>query len=303
MRLWSLHPKYLDRVGLIALWRESLLAQKVILGETKGYRQHPQLERFRRTLDPTGSIASYLLEIYRESLNRGFKFDRKKIKEKGTNNKIKVTRGQVAFELDHLKKKLKARDRLKYREIMTIRVPKTNPVFTVKVGDVESWEKGQNMIKIPFNKIRGEVNVQKRLRILNKKQRHAVLATDSDGQPYTSLVAFALTPDTEGVVCATPRKTSKYRNIMKNRNVSLMIDTRSNSTKGYIHSEAVTILGNAKQVRRGKQWNELADVLIKKHPQLEEFVRAASTALVLISFTKVLHTSGFQSVTAWELKK
>ena len=88
MRLWSIAPEYLDRVGLIALWREGLLAQKVILGETTGYKNHPQLERFNKTSDPAGSIASYLLEIYRESQNRGFKFDRKKIENKAGNWKL-----------------------------------------------------------------------------------------------------------------------------------------------------------------------------------------------------------------------
>jgi nitroimidazol reductase NimA-like FMN-containing flavoprotein (pyridoxamine 5'-phosphate oxidase superfamily) len=159
------------------------------------------------------------------------------------------------------------------------------------------------MERIPFNKSQGSINVQERLRILNKKQRHAVLATDSGGQPYTSLVAFALAPDRDGLLLATPKKTTKYRNMMKNRNVSLMIDTRTNSEKGYMCSEAVTVLGTAHPVRRGKKWDELADCLIKKHPRLKEFVRADSTALVLVSFNRILHTGGFQKVTTWDLKK
>ena len=87
---------------------------------------------------------------------------------------------------------------------------------------------------------------------------------------------------------------------MKNRKVSMMIDSRSNSGEGYMRSEAVTILGSATPLRKGKKWNELSDVLIKKHPRLEEFVRAASTALVLVSFAKVIHAGQFQSVTVWE---
>lgn len=300
MRLWSLHPEYLDYKGLTALWREGLLAQKVILGETIGYKNHPQLERFKKTSDPAGSIASYLLEIYRESQNRGFEFDRKKIAEKGTNKKIKVTRGQVEFELDHLKKKLKGRDEAKYKEIMTIRASKTNPIFIMTAGDIESWEKGRNMNKIPLTKTHGKVDVFERLHILNKKQRHAVLATDADGQPYTSLMAFALAPDMKGVIFATPKKTSKYRNIMKNRNVSLMIDTRSNMAKGYMQSEAITILGSATPIRRGKKWTELAGVLIKKHPELKRFINSASTALVLVALDKVIHVGKFQSVTEWK---
>jgi nitroimidazol reductase NimA-like FMN-containing flavoprotein (pyridoxamine 5'-phosphate oxidase superfamily) len=281
------------------------------MGETTGYRNHPQLDRFQKTSDPAGSLSSYLLEIYRESQNRDFRFDPEKIRNKAGTSKIKVTRGQLEFELDHLKKKLKGRDESKYKEIMTTRTPKTNPIFIITEGDIESWEKGRNMKKIPINKTQGKVDVPERLRTLNKKQRHAVLATDGGGQPsvlatdgggqpYTSLMAFALTPDLEGILLATPRKTAKYRNMMKNKNVSLMIDTRSNSAEGYMRSEAVTILGTAGTIRKGKKRDELAGVLIEKHPELKEFVNSVSTALVLVAFDKVIHVGKFQTVTEWQ---
>ena len=159
------------------------------------------------------------------------------------------------------------------------------------------------MKKIPLNKTQGKLDVKERLRILNKKQLHAVIATDNGGQPYTSLVAFALTSDMEGILFATPRKTNKYRNIIKNPQVSVMIDSRSNSAKGYMHSEAVTMLGSAAPLRKGKRWDGMAEVLIKKHPLLEEFIRAASTAVVFVSFTKVIHAGQFQSITVWECKE
>ncbi|MEW6600250.1 MAG: pyrimidine dimer DNA glycosylase/endonuclease V [Nitrospirota bacterium] len=141
MRLWTLHPRYLDRKGLVALWREGLLAQKVLLGETKGYRNHPQLERFRVTSAPVGSIAAYLKEVYEESLRRGFRFDKNKINRKRTKKKINVTRGQVDFEIEHLKRKIKSRDKEKYKEIKMIKKMDVNPLFIVKAGDIESWEK------------------------------------------------------------------------------------------------------------------------------------------------------------------
>lgn len=159
------------------------------------------------------------------------------------------------------------------------------------------------MTKMPFNKTAGQVNVMERLRVLNKKQRHAVLATDADGQPYTSLVAFALTPDMQGALFATPRKTAKYRNILGNSNVSLMIDSRTNSAKGYMKSEAATILGTACSVRKGRSRDELTALFIKKHPQLSGFVKADTTALIFISFEKVIHAGQFQNVTEWEPQK
>ncbi|MBC8412520.1 pyridoxamine 5'-phosphate oxidase family protein [bacterium] len=297
MRLWSLHPRYLDSKGLIALWRESLLAQSVILGKTKGYRHHPQLDRFIKTSEPARSIAAYLMQIYRESQKRGYRFDRAKISEKGTNKKIKVTIGQLEFELHHLKNKLKDRDQLKYNDILKIQTPEPNSIFIKTDGDIESWEKGDYMKKIPVSKTKGAVDVKERLKILNKAQKHAVLATDDEGQPYTSLVAFALTPDIDGVIFVTPKKTNKYQNILKNRKVSLMIDSRSNSEAGYMRSEAVTILGTAAPLKKGNKRDELSGVLIRKHPGLEEFITAASSALVLISFTELIHAGQFQRVT------
>jgi heme iron utilization protein len=81
------------------------------------------------------------------------------------------------------------------------------------------------------------VPVLERLSARDKDQLHAILATESDGQPYTSMIAYALTPDNKGIVFATPRKTRKYKNILKNNRVSLLIDTRSNTQKDYMNAE------------------------------------------------------------------
>jgi nitroimidazol reductase NimA-like FMN-containing flavoprotein (pyridoxamine 5'-phosphate oxidase superfamily) len=157
--------------------------------------------------------------------------------------------------------------------------------------------------KIPHKKKAGDADVPSRLRALNRRERHGALATDFDGQPYTSLVAYSLTPDMEGALFATPRKTNKYKNILRNRNVSLLIDSRSNSSKGYMKSEAVTILGTAVPLRKGKRRDELAALFIERHPQLSAFVKASSTALVLIKFKKVIHAGEFQKITMWDLKR
>ena len=102
MRLWSIHPCYLDAKGFVALWREALLAQKVLLGNTKGYKNHPQLVRFKNIHNPTGAIASYLRCVIDEADKRGYNFDRSKIIKKSTSFKIPVTIGQVEYEFKHL---------------------------------------------------------------------------------------------------------------------------------------------------------------------------------------------------------
>ena len=140
MRLWSLHPSYLDAKGLVALWREALLAQKVLLGRTKGYRNHPQLNRFKDSRDPTAAIASYLNHVADEADSRGYKFDRKKIVAKQCKNKLAVTNGQVRYEFRHLLHKLQTRDPDLYEQLKSVHRIKVHPLFAKIKGGVEDWE-------------------------------------------------------------------------------------------------------------------------------------------------------------------
>jgi hypothetical protein len=141
MRLWSIHPGYLDAKGLVACWREGLLARKVLRGETKGYRMHPQLERFKRQTNPVGMIDAYLLGLYEEAKKRGYRFNREKIGLGDTKEKIEVTDGQLEYELRHLKEKLRVRNREQYEKIASVEVPELHPLFRVIRGKVETWEK------------------------------------------------------------------------------------------------------------------------------------------------------------------
>ncbi len=140
MRIWSLHPQHLDAKGLVALWRETLLAQKVLRGETKGYRHHPQLQRFRAHPDPLAAIAEYLREVQREAERRSYKFDASKIGSQATRKKIDVTQGQVAYELAHLRNKLAVRDADALARLQLFGQPALHPLFKAVAGDVEAWE-------------------------------------------------------------------------------------------------------------------------------------------------------------------
>jgi hypothetical protein len=141
MRLWSLHPKYLDPRGLVALWREALLAQKVLQGETRGYRSHPQLERFKYHPDPVAAIATYLQSIFEESRERGYAFNVRKIgSSKRISDRISCTHGQLLYEWELLKKKLMARCPGKYHEIQHVTSPEPHPLFAVIQGEREPWE-------------------------------------------------------------------------------------------------------------------------------------------------------------------
>lgn len=140
MRIWSIHPGYLDTKGLVALWREALLAQKVLLGNTKGYENHPQLIRFKKTSNPVGAVAFYLRFVADEADRRGYRFDRKKITKKRSNIKIAVTNGQVEYEFNHLLGKLKKRHPELYMQLKTVKKIKTHPMMQKVSGDVEPWE-------------------------------------------------------------------------------------------------------------------------------------------------------------------
>lgn len=146
MRLWSLHPKYLDPQGLVALWREALLAQAVLRDETRGYRQHPQLARFREHPAPLGAISRYLGEVLREAVSRGYVFDPTRIKPVPEPDRqepiaLSVTSGQLAYEWAHLMTKLQTRNPEFYRRWRDTEAPDPHPLFRVQAGDVEGWER------------------------------------------------------------------------------------------------------------------------------------------------------------------
>ena len=141
MRLWSLHPQYLDSKGLVAVWREGLLARAVLLGNTRGYRNHPQLLRFRQSENPLESLDAFLQTVVHEAVSRGYHFDATKIGPGNTTERIRVTRGQVLYERGHLNAKLEQRDPGRVSKLVSGDVPILNPVFTLVEGEVEAWEK------------------------------------------------------------------------------------------------------------------------------------------------------------------
>jgi Pyrimidine dimer DNA glycosylase len=141
MRLWTIHPKYLDAQGLVALWREALLARAVLRGRTRGYRNHPQLDRFRRHPAPRSAINAYLGAIHSEATARGYAFDKKKIGPLRSVPAIPTTTGQVSYEWQHLLKKLSVRNRGLHRRWRALGKPLSHPLFTATPGSIESWER------------------------------------------------------------------------------------------------------------------------------------------------------------------
>lgn len=142
MRIWTLHPKYLDPAGLTALWREALLARQVLLNRTRGYRHHPQLERFRSLERPVAAINTYLEGVYREAVARGYRFDRTKTGTARIAVPIMATAGQLAFEWSHIREKLERRNPKWLSSVGETGTPEAHPLFRIVEGPVQEWERG-----------------------------------------------------------------------------------------------------------------------------------------------------------------
>ena len=142
VRIWSIHPKYLDTKGIVALWRECLLAQNVLLGKTKGYKNHPQLQRFKEHFNCLQYISNYLHFVCDEANNRNYKFNRSKIiLEKSQVKKIKVTSKQLEYEWAHFLKKIQIRDNEWFKKMENVGKIDPHPLFEVISGEIEPWER------------------------------------------------------------------------------------------------------------------------------------------------------------------
>ncbi|MBN2502688.1 MAG: DNA lyase [Anaerolineales bacterium] len=141
MRLWTLHPQYLDRQGLLAVWREGLLAQAVLRGQTKGYKNHPQLDRFKAHSDPQQAIAYFLAGVLQEARARGYNFDASKINPNGTAPQIQTAAGQLDYEFSHLLAKLEKRSPADHEKIAKLKAVTPHPLFQIVPGEIEDWER------------------------------------------------------------------------------------------------------------------------------------------------------------------
>ena len=143
MRLWTINFKYLDAKGLVALWREALLAKNVLAGLTKGYKNHPQLDRFYAHENALEAVNAYLAEVYEEGRTRGYKFDAAKVGEFDARNlaKISVAHSQIEYKFAFLQKKLKSRDRVVYERNLSVKNIEIAGIFEEVTGGIEPWEK------------------------------------------------------------------------------------------------------------------------------------------------------------------
>lgn len=140
MRLWTLHPRHLDRQGLLGVWREALLAQAVLSGKTRGYKNHAQLSRFKSQHDPIAAVGAYLRHVRNEAFARGYNFDESRIMDVGQNVVMEETSGQLQHEWFHLMNKLARRSPTMFADALNVK-PTSHPLFRIVSGGVRKWEK------------------------------------------------------------------------------------------------------------------------------------------------------------------
>jgi hypothetical protein len=144
VRLWSFHPRYLDRQGLTACWRESLLAQAVVVDLDRGYSRHPQLERFRAQRDPLLAVGAYLVGVAAEAADRGYRFDSRRIRRPAEPRaSIPVTSGQLEFEWSRILERLARRSPDVWHRWARTDPPEPHPLFHIIPGPIASWERAE----------------------------------------------------------------------------------------------------------------------------------------------------------------
>jgi nitroimidazol reductase NimA-like FMN-containing flavoprotein (pyridoxamine 5'-phosphate oxidase superfamily) len=131
----------------------------------------------------------------------------------------------------------------------------------------------------------------------------AVLATESNGQPHTSLVAVTPTRDFRQIIFATYRNTLKYNNLSGNNKVALLMEDGNCNSEGLKGSVVLTIVGHAEEISPEEN-EEPFRAHLKRHPELESFMHSPDCVLVRViahSYQVVNGIDDIRWITAGEL--
>ena len=130
---------------------------------------------------------------------------------------------------------------------------------------------------------------------LLKQQQLAVLATQGEEYPYCTLVGFAASDDLKTLFFATIRDTRKFQNIQRRAQVSMLIDSRANTSHDFKDARALTVLGKA-GLEEGPERPKFILHYLEKHPYLEEFVNNPNCGFMRLDVHKYILVSRFQEV-------
>jgi heme iron utilization protein len=133
--------------------------------------------------------------------------------------------------------------------------------------------------------------------------RFAVLATEGDGQPHTSLIAITPLISLRQLIFATYRNTLKYRNLVHNSKVAVLIENRDFNINGFQNCIILTIIGHTEEISI-KEKEAAYQAHLKRHPEMESFMLSSDCALFQIiarSYQVVYGIDDIRWITADEL--
>ena len=146
-----------------------------------------------------------------------------------------------------------------------------------------------------FGDLMPEQEIRKQISALLQSQLLAVLSTQRQGQPYSSLIAFACTDDLTTLIFATPKATRKFSNLMSDPRVSLLVDNRSNKDSDFHEASAVTILGEVHHISEN-DIERYMSLYLKRHPYLDNFINSPTTAFLKVTVKHYILVNRFQHV-------
>ena len=137
--------------------------------------------------------------------------------------------------------------------------------------------------------------IQNRLRNLFETQKLAVVATQTGGQPYASLVAFVATDDLRHLFFVTAKTTRKFANLISDSRVAILVNSSVNRESDFHDAISITVTGIAEEMK-GSERRDILDLYLSKHPYLEDFARSPSCALIRVVARSYYMVQNFQSV-------
>jgi nitroimidazol reductase NimA-like FMN-containing flavoprotein (pyridoxamine 5'-phosphate oxidase superfamily) len=122
-----------------------------------------------------------------------------------------------------------------------------------------------------------------------------VLATSGVEYPYSSLVTIAISDDHQYLIFPTLRETRKYANLIRVAYVSVLFDNRSKSGNDFSGLYALSVLGTAREVS-SSALSASKEQFLLRHPHLLGFVSDPKTALIQVTFTKLILVEEFGKI-------
>jgi nitroimidazol reductase NimA-like FMN-containing flavoprotein (pyridoxamine 5'-phosphate oxidase superfamily) len=148
----------------------------------------------------------------------------------------------------------------------------------------------------------GQMNQQAvgtQIKSLITNEFFAILCTQSNGQPYGSIISGAFSDDLKYLVFATPKNTRKFNFLQNNNQVAIVIDDRSKYKDDLGKLSAVTITGVATHLKKEEDIDKWVSLLTSRHPTLSEFILSPSSAIILVECTEFTYVTSFQQVYHW----